>query len=68
LNTIIESLIGKVDREVSPMLDIDTFRALCKRVAEEKDPSNLEVLKERMRILLAEREPDRSRCSDAFVN
>jgi hypothetical protein len=68
LNTIIESLIGKVDREVSPSLDIDTFRALCQKVAEEKDPSNLEVLKERMRILLAEREPDRSRYSDAFVN
>jgi len=50
------------------MLDIDTFRALCKKVAEERDPSNLEILKERMRILLAEREPHQSRYSDTFIN
>jgi hypothetical protein len=68
LNTIIESLIGKVDREASPMLDIDTFRALCQKVAEEKDPSKLEILKERMKLLLAETDRDRSRYSDVYVN
>ncbi len=40
------------------MLDIETFRALCKKVAEEKDPSKLEILKERMRLLLAETDRD----------
>lgn len=35
------------------MLDVETFRALCKRVAEEKDLTKLEILKERMRVLLA---------------
>ena len=50
------------------MLDIDTFRALCKRVAGEKDPAVLEVLKERMRILLAERARERVHYSDVFVN
>jgi|HubBroStandDraft_6_1064221.scaffolds.fasta_scaffold76945_2 hypothetical protein len=50
------------------MLDIDTFRALCRKVAEEKDPSTLEVLKERMRLLLAESPQDRSSHSDVFLN
>ncbi len=50
------------------MLDIETFRALCKKVAEEKDPSKLEILKERMRLLLAERDLDRGGYLDAFVN
>jgi hypothetical protein len=50
------------------MLDIDTFRALCKRVAEEKDSAKLETLKERMRLLLAETERDRARYCDVFVN
>jgi hypothetical protein len=36
------------------MLDVNTFRALCQLVAEEKDPSKLEALQERMLILLAE--------------
>ncbi len=38
------------------MLDVETFRTLCQRVAEEKDPAKLEILKERMRVLLAARE------------
>ena len=50
------------------MLDIEAFRALCNRVAEEKDPSKLEILKERMRLLLAERDRDRGNYSDVFVN
>ena len=50
------------------MLDIDIFRALCKRVAEEKDPSKIEVLRERMKILLADRERDRAHHLDVFVN
>lgn len=50
------------------MLDIDTFRSLCQKVAEEKDPSKLEILKERMKLLLAETDRDRSRYSDVYVN
>jgi hypothetical protein len=57
-----------MDREVSPVLDIDTFRSLCQKVAEEKDPSKLEILKERMKLLLAETDRDRSRYSDVYVN
>ena len=36
------------------MLDLDTFRALCTMVSKEKDPAKLEVLKERMKLLLME--------------
>jgi len=50
------------------VLDIETFRALCKRVAEEKDTSKLEILKERMRILLGEGDRDRGNYLDVFVN
>jgi len=51
------------------MLDADTFRALCQRVAEEKDPSKVEILQERMRILLAARsERDRAQSSEVLVN
>jgi hypothetical protein len=50
------------------VLDLETFRALCKRVTEEKDPSKLEILKQRMRLLLAETGRDRARYCDVFVN
>lgn len=49
------------------MLDADTFRALCKKVMEEKGPSKLEILQERMRILLAAHS-ERDRPSEIFVN
>lgn len=48
------------------MLDVETFRALCKKVGEEKDPVKIEILKERIRILLADR--DTAHHSDVFVN
>lgn len=62
------NFVSKVKSEVCPVLDIDTFRALCKKVAEEKDPFKLEVLKERMRLLLAESPQDRDSQSNVFVN
>ena len=36
------------------MLNLETFRAICVKVADEEDPKKLELLKERMRILLQE--------------
>lgn len=36
------------------MLPIHIFRALCAKVADEQDPKKLELLKQRMRILLQE--------------
>lgn len=50
------------------MLDVETFRALCKKVAEEKDPGKLEILKERMRILLVNRNTDAAVQTDVYVN
>lgn len=50
------------------MLDIETFRTLCKRVIEEKDPAKLEILKERMTIMLANREEYPVHNPDVFVN
>ena len=52
------------------MLDVETFRALCKRMAEEKDPTKLEILKERMRVLLAQsqRKSAAAYHPDIFVN
>jgi hypothetical protein len=50
------------------VLDVETFRALCKKVGEEKDPVKIEILKERMRILLANRDRDTAHQSDVFVN
>jgi len=41
----------------------ETFRALCIRVADEQDPTRLELLKQRMRILLQET-PDASKVPD----
>ena len=52
----------------SPVLDVETFRALCKKVGEEKDPVKIEILKERMRILLANRDRDTAYHADVFVN
>jgi hypothetical protein len=49
------------------VLNIDTFRALCQKVMEEKDPSKLEILKERMRVLLADIGPERG-YSEILVN
>ena len=50
------------------MLDVETFRALCQRVAEEKDPATLEILKERMRVLLAKGESAPAYYPSALVN
>ena len=50
------------------MLDVETFRALCKKVGEEKDPFKIEILKERMRILLTNRDRDTTQQPDVFVN
>lgn len=36
------------------MLNVEIFRALCLKVADEQDPKKLEFLKQRMRILLQE--------------
>jgi hypothetical protein len=36
------------------MLKVEIFRALCLKVADEQDPKKLELLKQRMRILLEE--------------
>jgi hypothetical protein len=69
LNIIRHCFLRRVNSEVPEMLDADTFRALCQKVAEEKDPSKVEVLQERMRILLAARsERDRAQSSEGFVN
>jgi hypothetical protein len=50
------------------VLDVDTFRALCKRVAEENDAATLEILKERMRVLLANRESAPAYYPNVMVN
>jgi hypothetical protein len=50
------------------MLDIDTFRALCKKVTEEKDCDKLQLLKERMRLLSADSEPDKDHSPHMSVN
>jgi len=50
------------------VLDVETFRALCKKVGEEKDPTKIEVLKERMRILLANRDRETALHADVFAN
>ena len=50
------------------MLDVEIFRALCKKVGEEKDPVKVEILKERMRILLANRDTDTVSHPDVLVN
>jgi hypothetical protein len=43
---------GKINGGViTPMLN-ETFRALCVKVADETDPRKIEVLKQRMRLLL----------------
>ena len=36
------------------MLNAEIFRALCLKVADEQDPKKLELLKQRIRILLQE--------------
>ena len=36
------------------MLNVEIFRALCLKVADEQDPKKLELLRQRMRILLQE--------------
>ena len=50
------------------MLDVETFRALCKKATEEKNPAKLEVLKERMRIVLANKDRDTAQQPDVLVN
>jgi hypothetical protein len=52
----------------SPVLDVEAFRALCKKVGDEKDPVKIEILKERMRTLLANRDRDTAHHPDVFVN
>jgi len=49
------------------MLDVNTFRALCRLVSEEQDEANLEVLKDRMRLLLADARTKTPR-PEVFVN
>jgi hypothetical protein len=49
------------------MLDVNTFRALCLLVAEERDEANLEVLKERMKLLLADART-KTHSPETFVN
>jgi hypothetical protein len=49
------------------MLEIDTFRALCKKVTKEKDPSELEILKDQMRVLLMDRR-HQDHSSEVFIN
>jgi hypothetical protein len=45
-----------VEAEASgKMLDIDTFRTVCKKVTEETDPYAVGLLMERMRVLLAQK-------------
>jgi hypothetical protein len=36
----------------------EIFRAICIKVADEKDPKKLELLKERLRLLLSEEPSD----------
>jgi hypothetical protein len=54
------------------MIGIAVFRALCRKVTEEKDTSQIELLKERMRQLLTDTDPkpDRKRngSSKSYVN
>jgi hypothetical protein len=35
-------------------MDTEMFRAICAKVAEEKDPQKVELLKQRLRLLLME--------------
>jgi hypothetical protein len=35
-------------------MDIELFRAICMKVADETDPHKLELLKQRLRLLLSE--------------
>jgi hypothetical protein len=37
-----------------PIMDHETFRAICVRVADEKDPKIIELFKQRLRLLLAD--------------
>jgi len=54
------------------MIGIAVFRALCQKVMEEKDAARIELLKERMRQLLTDTEPQPQRKrkggSDSYVN
>ncbi len=43
------------------MLNVETFRALCQLVVEEQDESKLELLRERMKLLLADRDRTKER-------
>ncbi len=36
------------------MSNLEAFRALCIKVADERDPKKIELLKQRMRILMLE--------------
>jgi hypothetical protein len=38
-------------------MNIQMFQAICLKVANEKDPRKLELLKERLRLLLLSEEP-----------
>jgi hypothetical protein len=48
------------------MANLEIFRALCLKVADEQDPKKLELLKQRMRILLQEN-PDVTNAADTTV-
>jgi len=39
-------------------MDHETFRAICVRVADEKDPKIIELFKQRLRLLLTDETPE----------
>lgn len=41
-------------RDLYYFMDTELFRAICAKVAEEKDPQKIELLKQRLRLLLME--------------
>jgi hypothetical protein len=49
-------------------MDNETFKLICSRVAQEKDPKIVEILKRRMQLLLPERNSDRSQREAAWLN
>jgi hypothetical protein len=42
------------------VMDNQMFRAICAKVADEKDPKKLELLQQRLRLLLSEQDSDSS--------
>jgi hypothetical protein len=50
------------------VMDNETFKLICSRVAQEHDPKIIEILKLRMQLLLSEKIPDVSRRQAAWLN